>query len=111
MPRPKGSKNKKSLQTVAQLEEKLAKQMGAKKALEAEQAAILAAMEQQKQLLKAKKKEIRAAEKAILALEEKKAEAEAVQTAVAKKMEIEQVVAQLITSGKDAEEILDMLQK
>ena len=69
MPRPKGSKNKpkKAAPAASQLEEKLAAQKALKQTLEAEQADILAAIEKQKQLLKAKKKELRAAEKAVAA--------------------------------------------
>ncbi len=111
MPRPKGSKNKKSIQTVAQVEAKIAAQAEAKAALEKEQADILAAIEQQKQLLKAKKKAIRAADKALAELEARKAEAAAIETAAAKKVEIEQVVTKLVSSGKSAEEILDLLKK
>ena len=111
MPRPKGSKNKKTVASVAKVEEKLAAQQAKKQALEAEQAAIMAEIEKQKQLLKAKKKELRAAEKAILSLEEKKAEAAAIETAVAQKAEIEKVVTKLVSSGKSADDILEMLKK
>lgn len=111
MSRPKGSKNKKKNQTLADIEAKLAAQEAVKKALEAEQADILAAIEKQRQLLKAKKKDLRAAEKAILKLEEKKVEAEAIETAAAKKVEIEEVVSKLVSSGKSADEILEMLKK
>ena len=111
MPRPKGSKNKKTIASVAKVEEKLAAQQALKKTLEAEQAAIVAEIEKQKQLLKAKKKEVRAAEKAIVTLEEKKAEAVAIETAVAQKAEIEKVVTKLVSSGKSAEDILEMLKK
>ena len=111
MPRPKGSKNKKSVLSVAKVEEKLAAEQAKKQALETEQAAIVAEIEKQKQLLKGKKKELRAAEKAILALEEKKAEAAAVEAAVAQKAEIEKVVTKLVSSGRSAEDILDLLKK
>ncbi len=111
MPRPKGSKNKKTIQSVDKVEAKLAAQLEAKKALEDEQAQIVAEIEKQKQLLKAKKKELRAAEKAIAELEAKKAEAAAIEDAAAKKAEIEQVVTKLVSSGRSAEEILDLLQK
>ncbi len=112
MPRPKGSKNKtKRVQSAAKVEEKLAAQVELKKTLEAEQADILAAIEKQKQLLKAKKKELRAAEKAIAALEAKKAEAAAIEAAAAQKVEIEKVVSKLVSSGKSADEILEMLKK
>ena len=111
MPRPKGSKNKKTIQSVDKVEAKLAAQLEAKKALEAEQAQILAEIEKQKQLLKAKKKDLRAAEKAIAALEAKKAEAAAIEAAAAQKVEIEKVVSKLVSSGKSADEILEMLKK
>ena len=111
MPRPKGSKNKKSIQTVAQVETQIAAQQELKKALENDQAEIVAAIEKQKQLLKAKKKELRAAEKELLALEEKKVEAAAVETAAAQKVEIEKVVTKLVSSGKSADEILEMQKK
>lgn len=111
MPRPKGSKNKKSIQTVSQVEEKIAAQLEAKKALETEQAEILAAIEGQKQLLKANKKAIRAADKALVELEAKKAEAAAIADAAAQKVEIEKVVTKLVSSGRSADEILEMLKK
>lgn len=111
MPRPKGSKNKKKSLTAADIVSQIATQEEVKKALENEQAEILAAIEKQKQLLKAKKKELRTAEKTLLMLQEKKAEAEAIEAASAKKAEIEAAVTKLVSSGKSAEEILEMLKK
>ena len=111
MPRPKGSKNKKKSLTAADIASQITAQEEVKKALENEQAEILAAIEKQKQLLKAKKKELRTAEKTLLVLQEKKAEAEAIEAASAKKAEIEEAVTKLVSSGKSAEEILEMLKK
>ena len=111
MPRPKGSKNKKTVQSAGKIDEKIAAQAALKQALEAEQANILAEIEKQKQLLKAKKKELRAADKALAALEAKKLEAQAIETAAAQKVEIEKVVSKLVRSGKSADEILEMLKK
>ena len=111
MPRPKGSKNKKTIQTVAQVEEQIGAQQKAKAALEARQAEILAVIEEQKKALKDVKKQMRTVDKALLTLEEKKAEAVAIQTAAEKKVEIEKVVTKLISSGRDADEILEMLKK
>ncbi|MCD7845532.1 MAG: hypothetical protein LUG57_06720, partial [Oscillospiraceae bacterium] len=68
-----------------------------------------AELEKQKQLLKDKKKEAKAADKQIAALEEAKAEAAAIEAAVAQKAEIEKVVTTLISNGKTADEILEML--
>lgn len=111
MPRPKGSKNKKKNMTIADVETQITAQEEVKKALENEQAGIMAAIEKQKELLKAKKKELRAAEKALLVLQEKKAQAEAIEAASAKKAEIEAAVTKLVSSGKSADEILEMLKK
>ena len=109
MPRPKGSKNKKSIQSVAQVEAQITAQQQIKKDLEDRQAKILAAIDEQKKLLKDMKRDLRTVEKALLSLEEKRAEAVAIETAAAKKQEIEQVVSKLVSSGKTADEILAML--
>ena len=111
MPRPKGSKNKKKLQPSAQIAAQIAAQQEAKQALEADVAAVLAEIEDKKAVLSGKKKDIRKFEKDILALETRRAEAEATEAAVAKKEEIQSVVTKLISSGKTAEEILELLKK
>lgn len=111
MSRPKGSKNKKTLLAEAQLGERIAEQRVAKKKLEAEQKKILTQMENLKQALKANKKALRAAERNLTTMIEKKQETEAIAAAVQQKKEIEKVVSTLISSGRPADEILEMLQK
>lgn len=111
MSRPKGSKNKKTLLAEAQLGERIAEQKVAKKKLEAEQKRILNQMENLKQALKANKKALRAAERNLATMTEKKQETEAIAAAAQQKREIEKVVSTLISSGKPADEILEMLQK
>ena len=111
MPRPKGSKNKKKLQPAAQIAAQIAARQEVKLTLEADVAAVLADIEGKKELLKGKRKEIRNIEKDILALEAKKAEAEAIETAAAQKEEIQSIVTKLISSGKTAGEILELLNK
>lgn len=111
MSRPKGSKNKKTLLAEAQLGERIAEQRIAKKKLEAEQKKILTQMENLKQALKANKKALRAAERNLTIMMEKKQETEAIAAAVQQKKEIEKVVSTLISSGRPADEILEMLQK
>lgn len=111
MSRPKGSKNKKTLLAEAQIGDRIIAQLAAKKELEAEQKKIVGEMETLKQNLKANKKALRAVERTLNALQEKKAETEAIAAAAAQKMEIEKVVSTLISSGKPADEILEMLQK
>lgn len=111
MSRPKGSKNKKTLLAEAQIGDRIAAQLAAKKQLEAEQKKIAEEMETLKQNLKANKKALRAVERTLNALQEKKAETEAIAAAAAQKKEIEKVVSTLISSGRPADEILEMLQQ
>lgn len=109
--RPKGSKNKKTLLAEAQIDERIAEQKAAKRKLESEQKRILNQMENLKQALKANKKALRAAERNLAGMQAKKAENEAIAAEAQKKMEIEKVVSTLISSGKPAGEILEMLNK
>ena len=111
MSRPKGSKNKKTLLSEAQLDDKIAAAETAKAKLEAEEAKLLAAMEDMKTQLKAKKKELRAADRSLSLLREKREQADAIAAAAAQKKEIEKVVSSLVSSGKSADEILDLLKK
>ena len=111
MSRPKGSKNKKTLISEAQLGDRIAEQKAAKKKLEAEERKLVKSLEDIKAQLKAKRKELRSVERTIVKLETRKEQADAVAVAAAQKQEIEKVVSALISSGKDAGEILDMLHK
>ncbi|MCC8357830.1 MAG: hypothetical protein LJU34_08415 [Oscillospiraceae bacterium] len=109
MARPKGSKNKKNIMTASQIDTQITRQQELKAKLEEEITTIQAELDKQKQLMKDKKKEIKAAEKQIASLETAKAEAEAIEAAVAQKAEIEKVVTALISNGKSADEILSLL--
>ena len=109
MSRPKGSKNKKTLLSLAQLDDKIAAAEAAKRKLASEEQKLLTAMEDLKAQLKAKKKELRAAERTLTALQEKKKQADTVAAEAAQKKEIEAVVKTLVNSGRSADEILDML--
>lgn len=109
MSRPKGSKNKKSLIPEAQIEEKIAAQQAVKEKLLAEQQELLDTIDGYKAQLKEKKKELKAVDKALTSLQEKKEQAEAMAAAQAQKAQVEKVVSTLISSGKSAEEILDLL--
>lgn len=111
MSRPKGSKNKKSRLSEAQIAEKISQQQTLRKNLEDEQLSILNTMADLKGQLKQNKKAIRTVEKTIAGLEEKKEQAQAIAAAAAQKKEIDRVVSSLVSSGKTAEEILELLQK
>lgn len=111
MSRPKGSKNKKTLLSEAQLDDRIAEQRVVRANLEEEERRLLSEMEELKALLKSKKKELRAADRALIQMLDKKAQADAAAEAVAQKKEIEKVVSSLVSSGKSADEILDLLKK
>ena len=111
MSRPKGSKNKKTLLSEAQLDDRIAEAEVVRKKLAAEEKKLLATMEDVKAQLKVKKKELRAAERLLIQLRDRKEKADAVAAAAAQKQEIEKVVSSLVSSGKSADEILDLLKK
>lgn len=111
MSRPKGSKNKKTLLSEAQLGDRIAAAEVAKKKLEAEERKLTAAMENTKAQLKEKRKELRTADRTLNILREKKAQSDAAAAEAAQKIEIEKVISTLVKSGKSADEILDLLKK
>lgn len=107
MPRTKGSKNRKSIvSSVADITKQIAEQEAAVAAVKNEMDSITAAIKEQQLLARNKKKELRKAEKVLAALNAKKDECAAIEAAAAQKAEIENVVTQLISSGRTAEEIL-----
>ena len=109
MPRPKGSKNKKSIVSSTAIEEKIVAKKESIASLNDELDGIIATIKEQQLLAKTKKAEIRKAEKALASLAAQKEKSEAIESAAAKKAEIAGVVEQLINSGKSAEEILSHL--
>lgn len=115
MSRPKGSKNKKTLLSEAQLGGQITAQRALKVKLEGEEQKLEAQMEELKAQIKSKKKELRAAERKLNALIERKSQADASAAAqaanAAQKQEVEKVVSKLVNSGKSAEEILELLKK
>ena len=104
MPRPKGSKNRKT-STVAQVKSDITEKDAIIEQLTKKVSAITLEIEESK----AAKKDLRAAEKAKAALDAKLQEAEAIESAQAQKTEIETVVSKLVSSGKSAEDILAAL--
>ena len=109
MSRPKGSKNKKSIISSAEIEKQITSKENVIAALNGDLEAINVEIMDKQAAAKAKKAEIRKAEKALAALIIKKEESEAIEAAAAQKAEIEKVVAKLISSGKSAEDILSQL--
>ena len=111
MSRPKGSKNKKTLLSEAQLDDKIAAAESIRKKLVKEEQTLSNALENAKAQLKAKRKELRTAERQLAKLRLRKSQTDADAAAIVQKQEIEKVVSSLVSSGRSAEEILDLLGK
>lgn len=113
MSRPKGSKNKKTLLSEAQLGNQIVAQEALKRKLESEEQKLEEQMENLKAQIKSKKKELRAAEKKLNSMVERKTKADADAAAAAanaaQKQEVEKVISRLVSSGKSADEILELL--
>ena len=109
MSRPKGSKNKKTLLSEAQLDDKIAAQEVVRKKLAAEERRLQNSLANINEQLKAKKRELRTAERTLAKLKARKEQADAQAAAAAQQKEIEKVVSSLVSSGKSADEILGML--
>lgn len=109
MARPKGSKNKKSIAPSAKVAEQIAAQQKILDTLNNDLNTMTGAIKDMQADVKAKKAEIRKAEKALAALIVQKEKSEAIEAAAAQKAEIEKLVTELISSGKSPEEILSQL--
>lgn len=110
MPRPKGSKNKKTLEAEARLGERIAEQRSALAQLEKEQNKLLKEIAARKDRLKLVQKELRRGEKALEKLAAKKLEVDAEAAEAAKKQEMHQLVSALMESGLSSQEILRRLE-
>ena len=109
MPRPKGSKNKKTMAKAINFEAQIEERKVAKADLENEQATILGVLKSNKDRLKDVKKDIRSIEKEIAKLEAKKAQADAAAAASLMQEEVQKRVAELAAEGKTLEDILEKL--
>ena len=107
MPRPKGSKNKKTLAKAAIKSSEIAEQLA--NGLETEQETITAVIAEQNEKLKAVKKNIKAIEKQIVKLETRQAAEAAKAEAEAKGQELQDKIAELLAAGKSYDEIINML--
>lgn len=115
MPRTKGSKNKVKAAGV-DYENLIAAAQKEKEEAEAEVAKTNASIEElktdlqsMKETLKMQKVDVKAAEKKLTKLEEKKAKADIAAEAEAKKIQAQEMINQLLTNGMSADEILEKL--
>lgn len=114
MPRPKGSKNKKtrateSIAVATDYAALIAEKQSAREALEAEIAAVTDTLSALKADLKEKNASLKQIDKEIAKLSEKKAKEEAAALEAAKKAELETVLNQLMAGGMSAADILEKL--
>lgn len=115
MPRTKGSKNKVKA-TGVDYENLIAAAQKEKEEAEAEVAKTNASIEElktdlqsMKETLKMQKADVKAAEKKLTKLEEKKAKADIAAEAEAKKIQVQEMINQLLANGMSADEILEKL--
>ena len=109
MSRPKGSKNRKTLQDEALIESHIEQQRELLSTLREEEAALQAALAEDNRRMKDKRREIRTAARTLEKLTQRKSELEAEVLENARRAEIEKVVISLMNSGKGAQEILSMV--
>ena len=109
MPRPKGSKNRKTLVKNGSIEEQIAQKTAERAALEAEQTGVQAILAENTAKLKAVRKSIKALDRQIAALHAKKSEIEAAAAVSARQQEIQDAIQALVAEGKSLDDILDML--
>lgn len=115
MPRTMGSKNKVKAAGV-DYENLIAAAQKEKEEAEAEVAKTNASIEElktdlqsMKETLKMQKADVKAAEKKLTKLEEKKAKADIAAEAEAKKIQAQEMINQLLANGMSADEILEKL--
>lgn len=115
MPRTKGNKNKVKAAGV-DYENLIAAAQKEKEEAEAEVAKTNASIEElktdlqsMKETLKMQKADVKAAEKKLTKLEEKKAKADIAAEAEAKKIQAQEMINQLLANGMSADEILEKL--
>lgn len=109
MPRPKGSKNKKTLEAEARLGERIAEQRAAMAQLEKEQRKLLKEIDTRKERLRAVQRELNRGKKNLEKLTAKKTEVDAEANRAAKQQEVTRLVATLMDNGMTTQEILSRL--
>lgn len=109
MPRPKGSKNKKTLEAEAHLGERIAEELQAKKQLEKEMNKLCREIDDRNERLKQVKKQLRRSARTIEELTAKKADVDAQNASTLRQEEMRQLVNTLLESGLSTDEILKKL--
>ncbi len=109
MPRPKGSKNKKTIARAKDLDAQIAEKTSALAALEKEYAAVSDIIAENSAKLKSLKKDMRVLTRQRAALETKKAESAAAVLALEKKQEVQAKIDELVAEGRTLDDILSML--
>lgn len=109
MPRPKGSKNKKTLEAEARLGDRIAEELQKKKQLEKEMNKLCREIDDRNERLKQVKKQLRRSARTIEDLTAKKADVDAANASALRQEEMRQLVNTLLDSGLSTDEILKKL--
>ncbi len=109
MPRPKGSKNKKTLEAEAHLGDRIAEELQKKKQLEKEMNKLCREIDDRNERLKQVKKQLRRSARTIEDLTAKKADVDAANASALRQEEMRQLVNTLLDSGLSTDEILKKL--
>ena len=109
MPRPKGSKNKKTLAEEARLPEVIETLQKSISPMERELRKLEAEINESHKLMVSKRREVRKIEHTIEKLRQKKKDIDKAAADAARRTEIDAVVSALLKSGKSSDEIIAML--
>ena len=111
MSRPKGSKNKKTLQEEAMLGSRIEEQKTLLARLQKEEAQLQSVLSDYEAKMKVKRKEVRTVSRLLVKLTKRKQELDSADVERAQKAEIEKVVTTLMGSGTRPDEIIELLKK
>ena len=109
MPRPKGSKNKKTLAKTSAVDAEIAQVEAAIADFEKEQEALNASLAETQEKIKVVKKNIRTSKTKLAKLQAKKVEAEAAKEAEARSEELQAAVKKLLSEGQSYDDVLARL--
>lgn len=109
MPRPKGSKNKKTLEFEANIGDYIAVKLLEQKRLERQMEAIQREIDERSDMLSKERAKFRRVSRELDALVAKRDELDSARIEIAKIQEVEARVAHLIGKGVSADELLNLL--
>lgn len=110
MPRPKGSKNKKTLEFEANIGDYIAEKLLEQKRVERQMEVIQKEIDERNVILNKERAKLRRVNRELEALVTRRDELDSAQAEIAKIQEVEARVAHLIGNGMSADDLLNLLQ-